>query len=211
MKIAKFFAVVFGILGGLVMAGSIGLCLVSLNAPVRMEEVPDGAVRCAEEFAQAISQKEFGALEDCLYGQPELGMEGTLAEPMTAKAWELFENSLAFAWQGECYMDGAVLCRDGQVTYLEAASLTDDLPNRAHALLSRKVEEASDMAQLYDDSGEFREDLMDQVLAEALEQACAEDAKTVTAAVTVQFVFTDGRWWAVPDAALLSALSGGLA
>ena len=52
---------------------------------------------------------------------------------------------------------------------------------------------------------------MTQVLYEALDQAMREDARVVTAAVTVELVHRDGQWWVVPDAALLTALSGGLA
>ena len=51
MKIAKFFADIFGVLGTAVLVGSIGLCLFSLNAPARMEEVPEAV----EEVSAASS------------------------------------------------------------------------------------------------------------------------------------------------------------
>jgi len=211
MKIAKFFAGIFGAIGTLLLVGSIGLCLFSLNTPVRMTETPAGAVECSEKLADAISRKDFAAAGECIYGQPDLGMEGTIEDGMVFQIWNQFEETLSLSWQGNCYMKDATICRDAAVTYLDVASVTENLQTRAHALLTQKVEAATDMAELYDDGGEFREDLVAQVLYEALDQSCMEDARTVTVQVTMELVHRDGQWWVVPDGALLTALSGGLA
>lgn len=211
MKIAKLFAGLFGIIGALLLVGSVGLCLLSLDAPVRMAEVPEAAVVCADTFCAALEAGDFDVAEDLIYGQPDLGLTGTPKDEMTGMAWELMRSKFTFSWEGDCYLKDAVLCRDAVVSYLDAASITDNLPVRAHDLLTQRVETAADMTELYDDSGEFREDLIDAVLKEALTQACREDVKSVTTKVTVQLVCRDGQWWVVPDAALLMALSGGLA
>lgn len=211
MKIAKFFAGIFGAVGAVLLAGSIGLCLLSLDAPVRMTEPPAGAVECSEKLADAISQRDYAAVGGCLYGQPDLGMEGAIEETMVFEIWNVFENSLSFSFKGDCYAQDSGIYRDAAVTYLEVASVTENLQTRAHALLTEKVEAATDMAELYDENNEFREDLVIQVLYEALDQACAEDARVVTKDMTLELLHRDGRWWVVPDAALLQALSGGLA
>ena len=211
MKIAKFFAGIFGTLGTVLMVGSIGLCLFSLNAPVRMEEVPEAAVACADAFGSAVEAKEFETAQNLIYGQPDLGLEGVPTDALTKMAWDLVQLNLEFSWEGDCYLQDAVLCRDASVRYMEAASVTATLPIRAHALLTQQVEAATDMEQLYDETGEFREDLIDDVLKAALTQALLEDVRSVTTKVTVQLVHRDGQWWIVPDTALLTALSGGLA
>lgn len=211
MKIAKIFAGLFGAAGTVLLLVSIGLCLFSLNAPVYMEEVPSGAVECSELLSGAISRKEYKELENCIYGQPELGLTGEPEEELTRMTWELLQMNLEFSWQGDVYLQDSVLQRDASVRYLDAASITQNLQARAHALLTQRVEEATDMEDLYDGGGEFRQELMDEVLKAALTQACLEDVKAVTADVTVTFVHRDGQWWAVPDTALLTALSAGLA
>ena len=210
MKIAKLFAGIFGSLGALLMAGSIGLCLISLDAPVRMNKIPAGAVECAEKLEDAITQKDFDVLEACIYGQPELGMSGAPEDELTKMVWDLVQQNLEFSWQSECYLKEGMLRRDAVVSYMDAASITDNLPVRAYELLTQKVEAATEMEQLYADGGQFREDLLDEVMKAALTQACMEDAKTQQVAVCVEFVSRDGQWWAVPDTALLTALSGGL-
>lgn len=211
MKIAKFFAGIFGAIGTILLIGSIGLCLFSLKAPVRMEQIPSGALKCADVFENAISGKDYDALEGCIYGQPNLGLSGQPEDALSRMVWDLLQQNLEFSWQGECYHSNGVLRRDAMVRYLEAASITGNLQTRAHALLTMRVEEAEDMAQLYDDGGAFREDLLDQVMQSAVTQACMEDVTSAEIAVTVEFVHRDGQWWAVPDAAVLTALSGGLA
>lgn len=211
MKIAKFFAGIFGAVGTLLLVGSIGLCLFSLHAPVRVAELPEGAAVCSETFSQAISRKDFSAAQGCIYGQPELGLTEQPEDQLAAMVWELLQLNLDLSWQGECYLKDGVLCRDAAVRYFDAESVTQNLQIRAHALLTQRVEEATDMEQLYDENGEFRKELVDQVLKAALTQACLEDVQAVTADVTVQLVNRDGQWWLIPDSALLTALSGGLA
>lgn len=211
MKIAKFFAGIFGAIGTVLLVGSIGLCLFSVNTPVRMEEIPAGAVECADAVADSISRKDYDSLEGCIYGRPELGLTGEPADELTKMVWDLLQLNLEFTWQGECYLKDGTLSREAQVRYLDAASIVSNLQTRAHALLTQSVEAATDMEQLYAEGGQFREDLLDEVLKAALTQGCLEDVQSVEAKVTVTFIHRDGQWWAVPDGALLTALSGGLA
>ncbi len=206
MKIAKVFGGIFGAIGTVLLIGSFALCLVSLNAPARMERAPEGAVSCTEQMARAISGKQFDILEECLYGQPDLGLEQTKA----SEIWELYEQNLAFSWQGDCYADHGGIFRKGTVTYLDVPGVLENLQTRAHDLMTQRVETATEMEQLYDETGEFRQDLVELVMGEALAACLAQDAKTVTADVTVELVRRDGTWFAVPDTALFRALAGGL-
>ena len=41
--------------------------------------------------------------------------------------------------------------------------------------------------------------------------ALEEDAKSKEQTLTVNLVYKKGQWWVVPDQALLSAISGGIA
>ena len=61
---------------------------------------------------------------------------------------------------------------------------------------------------MYDENNQFRGELVNQTLREALQQVLSQDAKTLTREVTVKLVKRDGSWWVVPDQALLQALSG---
>lgn len=211
MKIAKVFAWIFAGLGMMLLMGSVALCLFSLNATPRVTELPQGAVLCSETLGDAVTGGDYAALEACIYGQPKLGLTGEPAEELAAMVWELARLNLEFSWKGECYVREGTFCRDASVTYLDVSSMLEKLPTRAHALLTMRVEAATDMEQLYDSTGEFRQELVDEVLKAALTQCCLEDVQSVTADVTVELICRDGQWWALPDRQLLTALSGGVA
>lgn len=211
MKAARFFAVIFGLIGTVLMVGAIGLCLLSLDAPVRMAETPEAAAARSEELMEAIGQGDFAAAGNVLYGQPDLGVERLPDEESAMMVWTAFTGSFSCEFKGDCYATDSGIARDAAITALDIPSVTASLSRRAHALLTARVESATDMAELYDEENNFREDLVEEVLTQALVQALAEDAELVTRDVTLNLICRDGQWWVVPDEALLTALTGGMA
>lgn len=211
MKIARVFSAVFGAIGAVLMAGTLILCLVSLDAPVKLQEPPAQAEARCKEMMQALTQGDFAAASAVMYGQPDLGADTAPAGEAGARVWEAFCDSIAYEFIGECYALDSGIYRDVSITALEIASVTENLNDYAHDLLTQRVEAAEDMTELYDADNNFREELISQVLQEALEQALREDAKTVTRDVTLKLIQRDGQWWVVPDQALLQTISGGLA
>lgn len=213
MKLARFFSVIFGVLGCVLLVGSIVLCLVSLDEPVKLVEIPQEAVQCAAEVMDALAAGDFSAAAQRMYGQPELGGEAVPSDAASALVWDAFVTSISYEFTGSCYATDTGLARKASVTALDIPSVTENLDSRVHALLSQKVASASNMAELYDENNNFRGDLIDQVLSEALTQALAlaQDARTVTREVTLNLICRDGSWWVVPDGALLQVISGGVA
>lgn len=211
MKFARFIACLLGIVAAALMVFSIGFCLVSLNSDVKVLEMPAGAVECSDALGTALQAEDLTAAAQVMYGQPELGADRVPENGEVALIWDAFLGSLSFEYKGECYATQKGIARDAAVTAMDIPSVTEQLSQRAHALLTAKVEAATDMAELYDENNNFREDLVNEVVSQALVQALAEDAKTVTLDVTVELICRDGQWWAVPDDALLQLLSGGMA
>lgn len=211
MKIARFFAVIFGFLGTVLMLGSVVLCLVSLDEPVKLAETPAAAAACSEELMEAVAAGDYAAAANVIYGQPDLGVDREPADPAGVMIWDAFVDSISYEFKGPCYATDSGIARDAAITALDIPSVTEKLAQRAHALLTKRVETATDMAQLYDEENNFREDLVAEVLREAVVQALAEDGQLVTQDVTLNLIYRDGQWWAVPDQALLQAISGGVA
>ena len=211
MKIARFFAVLFGLIGTVLMLGAVVLCLVSLDEPVKLAETPAAAVACSEKLMEAVAAGDYTAAANVIYGQPDLGVDREPADVEGAMIWDAFVDSISYEFKGECYATDSGIARDAAITALDIPSVTENLAQRAHALLTKRVETATDMAQLYDEENNFREDLVDGVLSEAVEQALAEDSKLVTRNVTLNLIYRDGQWWVVPDQTLLQTISGGVA
>lgn len=211
MKFARFIACLLGIVTAAVMIFSIGFCLISLDAEVKVLEMPTGAVECSDSLQEAIRTGDFTAASEVIYGQPDFGADRVPADTAGIMIWDAFRSSISFEYTGDCYATDSGIARDAVVTVMEIPSVTEQLRQRAHALLTARVEAATDMAELYDENNNFREDLVEDVLNQALTQALAEDAETVRVEGKVNLICRDGKWWAVPEEALLTALSGGVA
>lgn len=208
MKIARFFAVIFAVLGSVLLVGSMGLFLLSRNAQVRVLEVPQGAVACADTFAEALDSGDLSAAAQLMYGQPDLGAEGTVADPETALVWDAFLENMSFTFTGKCYATENGFARDASVAVLDIASVTQKLPERTQSLVNQRIASAEKLDEIYDEEGHFHQELADEILNTALRQALAEDTQMIQRDVTVKLVNRDGSWWIVPDQTLLQTISG---
>lgn len=208
MKIARFFAYVFGCIGVLLLIGSMGFFLLNRNAAVRILELPQEAVACSEQFAQSLNAGDLEAAAQYVYGQPDFGTEGTSSTLESAAVWNAFLEGISLEFTGKCYALESGLARDASITTLDIAGVMETLPKRTQALVNQKIASAESLADVYDEAGHFREELVDGILKQAVQEALTQDAKTVTREVTLKLMNRDGRWWVVPDQALLQALSG---
>ena len=78
-------------------------------------------------------------------------------------------------------------------------------------LMEQRIASAESVEDIYNENNEFQESFVMEALQDALGEAIEEDARMETVEFTVNLVWRDNKWWVVPDAALLSALSGGIA
>ena len=173
-----------------------------------IRELPQEAVEISETFAQALNEGDLAAAARYIYGQPNLGVEGAPEDPETKVVWNAFAESLSFAYTGKCQVLEAGLARTASVTALDVAGVMEKLPERAQTLVNQKIASAENITEVYDESGSFREELVGEILQQALQQSLGQDAQTLTREVTVKLIHRDGKWWVVPDQALLQILSG---
>ena len=208
MKIARFFAVIFACIGVILLVGSMGFFLLNRNADVRIRELPQGAVSAGEAFAQALNEGDLEAAAQRMYGQPDLGVTGMPEDAETAAVWNAFVDSISFEYTGQWQVADQGLSRKATITTMEIASVLEKLPELAQALVNQKIASAAELTEVYDESGRFREELVESILQQALQQCISQNGQSATREVTVKFVNRDGAWWVVPDQALLHALSG---
>lgn len=208
MKIARFFALIFAVLGVVLMLGTAVVSFASMDAPAKLIETPTGAVECSEALASAIDSGDLTAVGAVLYGSPDLGAEGSSTDALSAMLWEAYLDSISCQLTSKLYLKDSAFARDLTVTTLDVSTVTASVQGRAKTLLEAKVAAATDMDELYDSENNFREDLIEEVLRQAVKQALEQETSRITRKATVKLIFRDGKWWAVPDQALLTALSG---
>lgn len=209
MKIARVFAVIFGVLGLVLMLGTAALCFSSIDAPVRAE-VPRQVRDCGDELVALLNEGELKNLPGKLYGSPNLGTDGALTGDAAA-VWEIFCQGISCELTSDYYVSGSSFAVEAAITVPDIESISDTVADHAKVMLDEKIAVAEKMAELYDESGEFRQDLIDEIMAKAVALSFAEKPETLTFETTIGFVYEANQWYAVPDQAFYRALAGGLA
>lgn len=210
MKSNKFFSWLFGLMGVCAAAAGIYLALHSLDADPRLLTPPDAARRQVVRLLDAVCAGEYDDVSAALYGTPGLGIDAEPDSGMGALIWDAYESSLSYALQGPCYATDSGVAQDAVITGLDLDSVTGNLGERARVLLEQRVEQAEDISEIYDGNREYREEVVMAVLLEAVEQAIAEDSRTISREITLNLIYENGQWWIMPDSALLEAISGGI-
>ena len=165
---------------------------------------PSAAAETVQSFADAVSAGDLNTAASCLYGSPRLTGDSFDDGSAGAALWARFTGSL------RCTVSGPAAATAAGVSYIltcEGMDLTAALSELEEILpdfLSRRA--ASD-PDAYAADGGWRQEFLDDALPAA---AAAVSETRFSRQFTVELVKEDGAWKIIPDAALLSALSGGL-
>ena len=205
MKKIIAFSLIFAILGMGILGGSVFFCLTSLNRNAIMVATPEAAQVCSEDLMTAIQAGDYTAATGCLYGQVNLGADREPGDDLGALIWNAFQESITYEFIGDCYATTTGVARDLWITTLDLTSLNQNLTQRVTDL----AESSKD--SIYDSEGHILEDRFHQILLTALAEALDQDASTMTHQIQLNLIYQNGQWWVVPDAALLQAISGGVA
>ena len=214
MKIRKrkigFFSGFFGILGGLLAMVGIFLALNSREASPILVGQPEAAAGRVQTMLDALRENDYETVSSCLYGTPNLGMEGQAADAVGQLFWEALGSSFTYEILGDFHATDSGVAMDVSISALDLNSATANLKERAQKMLEKYIAEAEDPSEVYDENHDYREDFVMNALLAAAREALAQDAKTVTWNLTLNLVYENGQWWIMPEQALLKALSGGI-
>ena len=201
----------FAVIGIVLLVSSLLVCLASLNAPAIMVGTPKEAKVCAQNLLDAVSEGDYTAASQYIYGQPKLGVDREPADEVGQMLWDAFTESFAYELTGGCYPTANGVALNVAVTSLDISSVGDTLASRMEAMLTELLEAEGDISEIYDKNGDFQEELIQELLTAAFQDALGEDAQISTQEIPLNLTYQDGRWWIVLDQALLQAISGGVA
>lgn len=210
MKISKFFAVIFGLLGAAIAAGTVFLCLQSLNQAPTLVKTPINATTQVESLMRSVCKNDYAAASALIYGTPDLGTQQEDADPITSTIWNAYVGSIEYELVGDCFATNSGIAQNVHLKYLNIIGLTDALKVRARSLLEQRINEADDMEDIYDENNDFRQDFLDAVVKDAVKTTVSQDVQYLEADLTVNLAYTEGKWWIVADDALVRFLSGGM-
>ena len=187
------------------------LCVfASQQKPVLISE-PQGAASAAETLMEAVCRGDFETAAAAMEGNPDLGVDRDSADALGKLLWEEFLKTFSYEFKSRCYALNSGMARDLTVTYLDIDSVIRSLGDRTQQLLKQRVEEAETLSDIYDENQNYREELVQEALLQAAQEALKKDPAMVTEELTLRMVHENGKWWVVPDAALIHVISCGTA
>ncbi len=180
------------------------------SGPVLVEPA-QAALDTADALLTAVSEGKYQEAATMILGVPDLGVDREAEDEVGILLWEAYQDSLTYTHAGDSYATDTGIARNYTVRYLDVNSVMENLRDRSQALLEKRVAEAANVTEVYDENNEYRKEFVMRVLYDAAVEALEEDAAYVEETFTLSLVFRDGKWWAVPDNSLLRAISGSLA
>lgn len=124
--------------------------------------------------------------------------------------WDAYQGSCAFQESGGLYVTETGLAQDVQFESLDLAAVLADTKLLWPQLLTSYVEAANSDSDsdIYDENGEFTDEIIQQTLLEAARQALTQEHAAVRTALTLQLVYKNGHWQVKPTDALLNIIGG---
>lgn len=210
MRKVRFFSAIYALLGIAIAAAGVYLALGNMFAgPVLVEE-PQAAREQVESMLDALCARDYDTVSECLYGQPDLGLDRQATDPVGQLFWDAVAGSYSWESRGAFYATDSGVALDVTISATDLDSLTENLRSRAQNLLEQRVQAADDTSEIYDENNEYRTEFVMDVLQDAAQDALAEDARTRSWELTLNLLHENGRWWIMPEPDLLEAISGGV-
>ena len=208
--IKKLLSVIFIIVGLAAAAAAVYLGMSYKDADPVLLAPPEDAKLQVIGMMDAVCEGDFAAASTYMQGQPDLGVDREATDPVGVLIWNALCDSMSYELVGDCYGTEEGLAQDLTVSYMDITSVTAVLKDRAQAMLEKRVDEAEDLDEVYDENLQYREDFVMSVLYDAAEVALAEDAVTTSMDLTVNMVYQNETWWIIADRNLLDAISCGI-
>lgn len=202
-------ALVFAVLALCAAGAGVYLTLNNIGSKPQLVQTPQEAQQRALTLLDALCEGDYAQVSSQLYGQPELGLDRDPADAVGVLLWEALTESRSYEILRDCYATDSGIAMDVAVEGLDLDRILNDLRQQAQTLLEQRVSQAEDTSEIYDEHGEYREDFVMEVLADAVAKVMAQDAENARWELTLRFVYDEGRWWIRPDEMLLAAISGG--
>lgn len=210
MILKKILGVILVLVGLIAAASGIFLSFTAMDAEPVLVSEPVEATQKVAELMEAVVSCDYEKASRLIYGNPALGLDREPADQVGVLLWDAFTKSQSYELKGGCTASNSGLTQQVVFTYLDMDSVTANLGHRAQALLMERIESAENIDEIYDAKNEYREDVVMDVLEDAVAEALKKDAQNVSVELTVSMVFRDGQWWIVADNALLNVISGGV-
>ena len=174
--------------------------------PVLLRESPE-ARETAQAMLDALCQGDLEAVSRHLSGTPALTQPGNGSEA-SRRVWQAYVDSMTYRFTSSVHGTSRGPAIDVQVDALDLAALMNRIRELVPKLLRRHIAQAKDISEIYDSGNGYRQDLVEQVLLEAIDAALKESPAACRTELTLTLRYQAKDWYVLPDNALILLISG---
>ena len=209
-KTQRIFAALCG--AAALILGGFGIRL-GLTAPGKspvLLSIDQGAQDRCLDFARCLREEDFDGLSKTLLGTPQI-TQYSGEEALSKRIWQAYVSSMDCTLEGELYGTDQGLAQNITLEALDLEDLGARLEEKVPLLLEARMEEARDIAELYDSRNGYRQEVIDQVLLQALDEVLSQKPQTRETTLTLRLCRSRGQWLIQPEGDLIRFLSGNIA
>ena len=179
------------------------------KSPVLLKTDQGAQNRC-RYFAQCLRQGDFDSLSQTILGTPQITQYGG-EEALVQRTWQAYVSSMDCTLEGGLYGTDQGLAQNITLEALDLEDLGARLEEKMPLLLEARMEEARDIAELYDGRNGYRQEVIDQVLLQSLDEVLSQKPQTRETTLTLRLCRSRGQWLIQPEGDLIRFLSGNVA
>lgn len=162
-----------------------------------------------DSFYSALIADNYPAAYGYLKDYTTLGLENEPQDGYSDKIYEALKNSYAYELTGPAVINEFTAVQDVRFTYLDITSISDDIASRIDGLLEERVEQLP-WHMIYDDNGDYRTDLLDEVYDTAFANAMKSSSQyIVTTDYSVSLEYIGDNWFIIVNDDMTYCLAGG--
>ena len=181
------------------------------RGPFAGQNAQEASLEVFDGFIHALEQKDWTGADGYLSGG-SLGLDREPEDSFAAALWNAQRDAWEFSASDDPEPDGQTMSLRCTVRTLDYSSLPDRLRPAVDRLLEEEAKTAALRSDIYDENGEYRNDLLAGCLDRALRTVLGDPgAFAVKKEVTLRAAYSDGQWRILPDGGLAEALTGGAA
>ncbi len=190
----------------LMIAGCFFLIFVSFSKGTVWVKTSGNPREVTDAFFSSIIEGSYEEAYRYLDNYNDLGL-GCLREEYP-EYYDTLTSGYEYNISEECFIDGLNATQRVVFYSYDFNNLDECISENIETILAKKVETLP-ADELYEDDGEYKSELIDEVYDEALEKALKEDCGKIEYDIDIALKYTGDDWKIIVDDVFLNALSGG--
>ena len=188
------------------------VCRYAMDAEPYIEGGEEAATATLDHFLSCLEAKDFSGAYGDMNNYASLGLETAPEDPIAAMYWDALLASWHFDVAGDSQMQGTRYDRRVTVRCLDFDAISDEIGRRVQAILTEKVENARLRSDVYDEDGNYKEELAYEALTTATAEVLSDTAPyAYTQECSLSLYYIGDQWKVEVTPAFISALTAGAA